>query len=175
MAFASPPFSTSEIFKKLFPMIRVVPREMSEHAIIEVYDIPTDEIRATVAYRENAHHSTHRFSCAHELAHWLFDFDEGRKLTNVPACHGGRGEKPVHERRADHFAAELLVPLHVLDGYIDFLLQYDDDNEDADLEFRGGAQRLASRFNVSLFCMQARLRDLQHWRKLAHGRAFSRR
>lgn len=176
LGLTSPPFSTHQIFSTLYPMIKVVPREMQHHATIEVYAQAVDGVAAVVAYREAAHHSTHRFSCSHELAHWIFDFKEGsHHTTEMPACFSGRGEKPAHERRADHFAAELLVPLHVLDAFTGFAIHFSAEDEDADLDFRSGAQRLASRFNVSLACMKARLYDLYHWRKLAHGRAFSSR
>jgi Zn-dependent peptidase ImmA (M78 family) len=162
MDFRDPPFSTSRILEEMFPTVEVVQRKLAHYGLIEVYPraLPSGK-RAVIAYHDGSHHSTQRFTIAHELAHWIFDFREGEAMPRV-SCGGPRGDE---ERRADRFAAELLAPLAVLDRHARFTLRPDPDDDDAILKRDQAVQRLASRFNVSLMCMRNRVRDLERWRK----------
>lgn len=60
------------------------------------------------------------FTIAHELAHLLlhraYVTDEGRYLV-LPRRNFYGSDKPIEEKEADAFAAELLVPLEVLRKY----------------------------------------------------------
>ncbi len=51
-----------------------------------------------------------RFSLAHELAHYLFDFNEGEELYYYDTYFPQKSEGKVEEKRANRFAAELLMP-----------------------------------------------------------------
>ncbi len=75
------------------------------------------------------------------------------------------GVRDERERRADRFAAEVLVPMRVLHEHVKFNLRPDADDEDAVMRRDQSVQRLASRFNVSLMCMKNRIRDLGIYRK----------
>lgn len=163
-----PSFRTSTIIDALFPEIDVTGEAIEAFAKIQVWDEPLPSgKRATITYDEKSLHPTHRFSIAHELAHWLFDFRRGTLRPTV-LC-GRRGGKAIIERRADYFAAELLVPLWILDGDCDFSLDMSDDIDERS-EIKNKTQLLASKYNVSLRCMQMRLKDLHYWRQMRRGR-----
>lgn len=51
-----------------------------------------------------------RFALAHELAHYLFDFNENEELKYYNTYFPGRDETKLEERRANTFAANLLMP-----------------------------------------------------------------
>lgn len=161
MRYRDPPFSTSRVIEELFPAVDVVQRVLKRHGQIEVYPKPLPNGKqAVIVYHEGSHHSTQRFTVAHELGHWLFDFEEGAAFPQV-AC----GVRSPVESRADAFAAEFLVPLAVLDERVSFDLSPDRDDEEAISRRDQKIQNLASRFNVSLLCMKNRIRDLKRWRK----------
>lgn len=169
MDYGNPPFSISSLMELMFPEIDVVGRRLEHHALIEVYPEPLpDGTRAVIAYNENDHHSTQRFSIGHELAHWLLDFKRGEALPPQPFACGIKvsGRRPALERRADYFAAELLCPLWVLDRYVDFEIYPSEDDEDALSRRNQKVQRLASRFNLSMRAMRNRVTSLHGWRKI---------
>lgn len=165
--YREPPFSTSKITRELFPELDVHGASIDQFAKIEVFDAPLPSgKRAIITYDEKAAHPTQRFSIAHELGHWMFDYKRGTEKPTILCAR--RGGKPIPERRADYAAAELLVPMWILDQHCDFALHGDDVDEVA--ERKSKTQRLASRFNVSLRCMEMRLRDLVFWRQMRRGR-----
>jgi hypothetical protein len=179
LEYAAPPFSISRVMEALFPEVEVVARTMKQHAVLEVYPAPlATGARALLAYNEKDHHSTQRFSIAHELGHFIFDCDFGRAPATVPSCGGSAvgsssdddGAKPLIERRADFFAAELLCPLWILDPMVDFTIYPAKDERDEIRERDQRIQRLASRFNLSLACLKRRVFDLAAWRRLSRGR-----
>lgn len=172
MEYAEPPFSVSRVMETMFPEVEVVERAMREHARLEVYARPRpDGRRAQLAYRENAHHSTQRFSIAHELAHWIFDADRGsRVVTATGMCWRDAADKPTAEIRADYFASEMVAPLWVLHRFVTFEIHPDRTDEDAIAARNQATQRLASRFNVSRACMARRVFDLHSWRQMSRGR-----
>lgn len=51
-----------------------------------------------------------RFALAHELAHYLFDFDENKNLVYYNTYFPGKDEDKEEEQRANKFAANLLMP-----------------------------------------------------------------
>lgn len=51
-----------------------------------------------------------RFALAHELAHYLFDFDENENLIYYNTYFPERAEDSEEEQRANTFAANLLMP-----------------------------------------------------------------
>lgn len=174
LKYREPPFSVSNAIEKLFPDVDVIGREIRQHGKIDIYAEPLPNgKRATITYRKRAHHSTQRYTCAHELAHWIFDVDCGRRVETVSAvCDPGKADagKPPSERRADFFASEFLMPLYLLDEMVDFLIFPPDADQD-EIDARDTKiQRLASRFNVSFLCAQRRVFDLHHWRQLSRGR-----
>ena len=84
---------------------------------IEVYAMPCDAFGAMFSLRENKKcllandklpQGRFRFSIAHELGHILLDHE--------PLKHIYEQRKPVVERQADSFAAELLLPEQFLRG-----------------------------------------------------------
>ncbi len=161
MKYYDPPYSTSRVIEEMFPAVAVVQRTLTRHGQIEVYPGPLPNGKqAVIVYHDGSHHSTQRFTVAHELGHWLFDFREGEALPTIEC-----GSRTAAERRADQFAAEFLVPMQVLDRHVKFDLFPDADDEDEVAKKAQRVQRLASRFNVSLLCMKNRVRDLSRWRK----------
>lgn len=161
MNYRDPPFSVSNIMETLFPEVIVAQRQLDRYGEIEVYPEPLPNgKRAIITYHEDSHRSTQRFTVAHELGHWLFDFKRGTETPSEVTC----GVRHPVERRADRFAAELLVPLAVLHRHVKFDLHPDRDDEDAVADKAQAIQRMASRFNVSLLCMKNRVRDLARWR-----------
>jgi hypothetical protein len=174
MGYRQPKFSISSVMETMFPEIEVVGREIPGHALIEIYPRPLPSgVRATIVYNERAHASTHRFSIAHELAHYIFDTEMGTAMPSPgdPVCSvGPAGGKSLSERRADYFASELLVPLWILDPMVDFDIHVDKGDPDAVRARDQKIQRLASRFDVSLRCMKFRVFDLAAWRNISHGK-----
>lgn len=54
-----------------------------------------------------------RFALAHELAHYLFDFEEEKKLYYYNTYFQGKEYSNFKEKRASKFAANLLMPTYV--------------------------------------------------------------
>lgn len=167
--YSRPPFSTSHAIETLFPQLDVIGAPLDEFARIEVFAEPLPSgKRGIITYDDKSAAPTHRFSIAHEIAHWIFDFRRGEALAHVEC--GRRGGKSIAEQRADYFAAEFCAPLWILDQHVKFKLHADESDPDEVAALKNHAQRMASRFNVSLRCMQMRLRDLSHWRQMRRGR-----
>lgn len=61
-----------------------------------------------VHVKDNLGHKT--FALAHELAHYLFDFDESKSLYYYDTYFPKENEDKFEERRANKFAANLLMP-----------------------------------------------------------------
>jgi hypothetical protein len=83
-----------------------------------------------------------RFTIAHEIGHFVLHPERGRPERGGVVNEAGRME----EREADAFAAELLMPEHLV--------------RDAVREQGLDVDRLADRFEVSRKAMQARLRHM---------------
>ncbi len=50
------------------------------------------------------------FSLAHELAHYIFDFEENKKLNFYDTYYRNCHDEQLEEKRANQFAANLLMP-----------------------------------------------------------------
>lgn len=61
-----------------------------------------------VNVKDNIGHK--RFALAHELAHYLFDFDESENLYYYNTYFPHKNEDIMEEKRANKFAANLLMP-----------------------------------------------------------------
>jgi hypothetical protein len=88
--------------------VRYRPLESCEARIVGNGD------RAIITVNNRSHPRRQRFSIAHELGHWRYH--RGRLLV----CHaddiGRAGEsRPMTERTADNFAAQLLMPAYLFD------------------------------------------------------------
>ena len=161
-----PPFSTTETIDKLFHEIEVRGEPMSKHAVIETYRKPLhDGIQAVIVYNSDDHHSTQRFSIMHEVAHWVFDCARGDAVPDEPACDPDGHS--MQERRANFFAGEFVMPLWRLDSFVSFEIYPNRDDTDAVAARDQAIQKLAARFNVSMYCAKRRVFDLHAWRKIA--------
>lgn len=63
---------------------------------------------ACVNREDNPRHM--RFALAHELGHYIFDYDETRDITYYNTYMKDSSEKDQTEKRANEFAANLLMP-----------------------------------------------------------------
>lgn len=161
-----PPYSTRHILETLFPDIPVsgaaLPDGVTEMAVVR----PGGR---ALFYNRNSQHTSQRVGLMHGLYHHLSDLKglgehtirecniPFRKLTSYEARRD-----PV-ELACDLFAAEVLVPLDVLDDYAPDLLYSNDPVVNEAL--KDEADNLSSRFNVPNGFMRWRLRDLQSFRK----------
>lgn len=64
-----------------------------------------------VHINDNPGHKT--FALAHEMAHYLFDFDESKKVYYYDTYFPKENENKFEEKRANKFAANLLMPKDV--------------------------------------------------------------
>jgi len=97
-------------------------------------------VRDVVVVNARHSHVRQRFTIGHEIGHWFFG-DQG---TSFEGIHRDYFNDP--ERAVDAFAAELLMPEHMLRGEIASYAQL---------------APLAQRFGVSCSAMRRRLNDLQ--------------
>jgi len=103
---------------------------------------------------EGQHHSRTRFSISHELGHYFIERHHC-DLVNGEQPHGSSGEfknASLKEREADAFAANLLLPTHLVNGKLS--------NGELTLE---SIERVATDFQASLLCTArggVRLSDL---------------
>jgi IrrE N-terminal-like domain len=95
-----------------------------------------------VSVRTDSGERRRRFSIAHEIGHFVLHPAQARQERGGVVNEGMR----VREREADAFAAELLMPEHLV--------------RQAALEEGADARRLADRFEVSVAAMSVRLRRL---------------
>jgi hypothetical protein len=108
----------------------------SEAALVPLGDGHAIEVRGTSGERRL------RFTIAHEIGHFLLH--PGRAVTERGGATNRATARLEHE--ADQFAAELLMPEHLV--------------RQAVLEDGADARRLADRFDVSAQAMSLRLRRL---------------
>ena len=111
------------------------------------YDAERKTAKVLINTSRTAGHQ--RFTAAHELGHFLFDKEQGFILDD------GR-EKPPYEKRADAFAAHLLMPREGVDLYVRAILKQSKKLEDEDLV------RLRHEFGVSWSALIYRLHDLEY-------------
>lgn len=142
----SPAFSTSQIIAMTFPDVLVtgydLPREIEE-AVSRMTKGPV------LLYRRGLSTAEQRVAIAHGLAHLIYD-------DNAP-CVRGKAGTPARERRADAFAAELLVPLDEIAKVLRVMPSKDPDEQQLYLDH---VDYLASMFKVPSHLVRRRIRDL---------------
>ncbi len=110
----------------------------------------TNKIACVHKYDNSGHK---RFALAHELAHYLFDFDERQDVRYYNTYFSNRYEETEEERRANAFAANLLMPEE------EFRKQYilcENLQSKADT-----VTKLSSFFGVSITAVLKRFEELQ--------------
>lgn len=143
---SQPAFSTSQIIAATFPRV-----------LVTGYDLPSGIDEATskarggpvIVYRRGLSSAEQRVAIAHGLAHLIYD-------DNAP-CTRGRAGSPGRERRADAFAAELLVPLEDLARVLRHMPSKDRDEQQLYLDH---VDYLASMFKVPAVVIRGRIRQL---------------
>lgn len=164
MRFADPPFSVRE-FSKYYPAFQFqastdLPAGIDGQLVVQ-------DGRNYVFFRKEQSHVRNRFTICHEVGHaFLHVEEEAFKCDAVE--HRGRDyflHRPIKEQEADFFAAELLVPLPMLDRFV-----LDDLNTVKEKEHQELVRVLAEKFMVSKPCMQLRLEDLNDIRRTTAGR-----
>lgn len=135
---------------------------------IDVYAISSDDINynARIKYdkkddkfniyvNEDHPETRRRFSVAHEVSHFVFDYDELKQKGALERSIIYEGdEHRAQEQQADQFAAELLMPRQKVEAYVD-------QHHLAENGFTGHAiKSLANYFHVSKTMAITRLRSM---------------
>jgi Zn-dependent peptidase ImmA (M78 family) len=141
-----PAFSTNQIIAMTFPEVLVTGYELPcgiDEAVSRMTRGPV------LLYRRSLSTAEQRVAIAHGLAHLIYD-DDAR-------CARGRAGSPSRERRADAFAAELLVPLDELAKVLRVMPSKDPDEQQLYLDH---VDHLASIFQVPSSVIRKRIREL---------------
>lgn len=163
--FTDPPFNLKE-FCQYYPAFKME----SSHDLPQGVDgrlIVQDDFRY-IYYRADMPHTRNRFTAGHEIGHAFIHFEE-QFLCNIVE-HRSREyflRRPIKEQEADFFAAELLVPMPMLDGMI-----IDDLSTMSLKDYNDLLSILADKFLVSKACMRLRLEDLNDLRRTTAGRGL---
>lgn len=129
---AEPPFSTRQIIDIAFPDAVVTGRDLPA----EVDELVTVTAEGPVIlYRRGLPTADQRMAIAHAVGHLLLDLP----------CGAPAGFSAEVERRADHFALELLAPVQMLDEYVRDPCPADGAERDIWLDM---VDELASHFHV---------------------------
>lgn len=108
--------------------------------------------RAIVTLRKATDERRKRFSLAHELGHW--NYHRGRSFEcRADDWVTGYNSKPIEEREADQYAAELLMPAYMFKPLARSIKRPTFD----------GVKDLADRFRTSLTATAIRLVDMNVW------------
>jgi Zn-dependent peptidase ImmA (M78 family) len=108
--------------------------------------------RAIVSIRKSADERRKRFSLAHELGHW--NYHRGRSFEcRVDDWVDSYNSKPIEEREADQYAAELLMPAYMFKPLARSIKRPTFD----------GVKDLADQFCTSLTATAIRLVDMNTW------------
>ena len=150
-----PPIRVEEILKKSWPKVFVGDADLGDYHGALV----TDGGRAAMYVTKIANTDQKNIILAHLTWHWIKHALKGNiDLTRQCLVHVPRDEgTPMAqaEREADVFAGELLVPLEVLEGHIDFPAEPKTGEEKSYVERR--TSELARQFAVPADVMKARL------------------
>jgi Zn-dependent peptidase ImmA (M78 family) len=141
-----PAFSTSQIIAMTFPDVLVTGYELPQQIDEAVARMTKGPV---LLYRRGISTAEQRVAIAHGLAHLIYD-------DNAP-CVRGRAGSPHRERRADAFAAELLVPLDELVRVLRVLPSKDPDEQQLYLDH---VDYLASLFQAPSQLIRKRIREL---------------
>ena len=154
---AAPPVPVDRIAKQLSLEVRLAPDQEGMSGFLF-----TDPVTGKVVIGvNNGHHpNRRRFTIAHEIGHFLLHGSEEvhvDKTTNFQITlrseRSGAGEEPV-EIEANSFAAELLMPQHLMERDFAKKKQALDFGDDSVI------QDLAKRYKVSVSAMIFRLANL---------------
>lgn len=141
-----PAFSTNQIIAMAFPEVLVTGYELPRGVDEAVSRMTRGPV---LLYRRGLSTAEQRMAIAHGLAHLIYDDDA--------PCAGGRAGSPMRERRADAFAAELLVPLDELAKLLRVMPSKDPDEQQLYLDH---VDYLASLFQVPASVIRKRIREL---------------
>lgn len=154
-----PPYSSKLLLERCFPEIHVTGQKLPER-VTEIADV-TDGKR-TIFYNSRLLAPEHRVGVVHGLAHHLFDLTESRMECELRFTEH-QADQQMRERRADLFAAEILVPMVDLDQLIGPALE---PKKPVDFQmFNDEVDHLSSRFNVPRDFLRWRISDLMHLRR----------
>lgn len=149
-----PPIQVEGILLKTWPKLHVAMADLGDYHGALV----TESGRAAMYYSQAANADQKNIILAHLTWHWIKHALKGNiDLTRQCLVHVQRPEDAMaaHERDADVFASELLVPLEVLEGFIDFASEVKTDQERAFIQRR--TSELARKFAVPYDVMKNRL------------------
>lgn len=141
-----PAYSTRQIIDACFPHALVTGRQLPAGIDEAVSETPQGIV---ILYRRGLPTSSQRFVIAHALSHIIFDRVRG-------GCRPGSAGHAARERRADRFAAELLIPLSALREYVG--AWPDDADQDRYLD---QVDEIASHFQVPAGLVDKRIRELR--------------
>lgn len=151
-----PPIRVEEVLKKTWPKVHVGEADLGDYHGALV----TDGGRAAMYFTKIANTDQKNIILAHLTWHWIKQALKGQiDLTRQCLVHVPREENtPMAqiEREADVFAGELLVPLEVLENYLDFPAEPTTEGEREYKEVR--TVELARQFAVPADVMKARLK-----------------
>ena len=94
-----------------------------------------------------------RFTIAHELAHYIFDYDENKDVTYYNTYKTNETET-LEEQRANKFATNLLMP------YDEFLKQYSNTVQKGTEPTLTDLITLSNFFGVSISAIRRRIKEL---------------
>lgn len=149
-----PPIRVSELIEKQWPKLFVGDADLGDYHGALV----TDGGRGALYLSAQANDDQKNIILAHLAWHWIKQALKGQiDLTRQCLVHVARPEDPLSavERDADMFASELLVPLEVLEKYIDFPSEQQTEQERAYVSRR--ITELAAQFAVPYEVMKSRV------------------
>lgn len=158
---ADPPYSSNKVHQVVFSYVEVHGEDLPV-GVLAMTEAGVG--RVVIYYNRRETRDQQRFGIMHEFGHLVTDLREVRGLERRECRRGRRGD--LHdevEHICDLFAADVLVPLEVLDRYAPGRLFPRDPL--ASKMFLDEIDRLASRFNVPSSLIVERLQDLALFRR----------
>lgn len=148
--------SMHDVVTACFPDVRVTgePLPSGSHEVTSVYP----DGRRIIIYNRRMSAPYNRVGIAHGLAHLIWDMPEPGELLIERTPEG-----EMRERRADFFAAEVLVPLLELDSIMPADLR--PQSPGGRRALADHVDRVSSRLNVPRSLLRLRMRDLARVRK----------
>ena len=149
------PVPIIDIAKEIgFKIFEMVPDERELSGLVGISldyeeDFGTDKIIAVNSVDNYGHK---RFTIAHEIAHYIFDFDEKSQISYYNTYYTDEHAETPEERRANYFAACLLMPERQFKSKYEELL-----DENSLLET---TKKLADTFKVSPEAVRRRIDEL---------------
>ncbi|MGN0539806.1 MAG: ImmA/IrrE family metallo-endopeptidase [Candidatus Fimenecus sp.] len=150
------PVPVIDIAKEIgFKIFEMIPDERELSGLVGISleyekDFGTDKI---IAVNSDDNYGHKRFAIAHEIAHYIFDFDEKSQISYYNTYYTNERSETAEERRANYFAACLLMPEE------QFKKKYDENfDENSLLET---TKKLADIFKVSPEAVRRRINELK--------------